>query len=76
MFITKYRKNYIMEKVRKFVSATSVIKYLKNEKRNLSTETLYNYLDFCKSVYLFLLAFIMIYESIADFPRNLETLIK
>jgi predicted AAA+ superfamily ATPase len=41
-----------MEKVRKFVSVTSVIKYLKNEKRNLSTETLYNYLDFCKSVYL------------------------
>ncbi len=32
-----------MENVRKFVSVTSVIKYLKNEKRNLSTETLYNY---------------------------------
>ena len=43
---------FIMANVGNLFSATSVIKYLKNEKRNLSTETLYNYLDFCKSVYL------------------------
>ena len=33
-------------------SATSLIKYLKNEKRSLSTETLYNYLEYCKEVCL------------------------
>jgi hypothetical protein len=33
-----------MANVGNLFSATSVIKYLKNEKRNLSTKTLYNYL--------------------------------
>ena len=33
-------------------SATSVIKYLKNEKRNLSAETIYNYIDYCKNACL------------------------
>ena len=43
---------FIMANVGNLFSATSVIKYLKNENRKLSTETLYNYIDFCKSVYL------------------------
>jgi len=43
---------YVMANVGNLFSASSIIKYLKNEKRRLSTETLYNYLDFCKSVYL------------------------
>lgn len=42
----------MMANVGNLFSATSVIKYLKNENRKLSTETLYSYLDFCKSVYL------------------------
>lgn len=29
-------------------SSSSLIKFLKNEKRSLSTETLYNYLEYCK----------------------------
>jgi len=33
-------------------SSTSVLKYLKSEKRNLSTETIYNYIDYCKSACL------------------------
>ncbi|MBR5210600.1 MAG: ATP-binding protein [Paludibacteraceae bacterium] len=43
---------FIMANVGNLFSATSIIKYLKNENRKLSTETLYNYIDFCKSVYL------------------------
>lgn len=30
-------------------SASSIIKYLKNEKRKISNETLYNYIDYCKT---------------------------
>jgi len=33
-------------------SATSVLKYLKNEKRSLSAETIYNYIDYCKNACL------------------------
>lgn len=33
-------------------SATSIVNYLKNEKRNISTETLYNYIDYAKSACL------------------------
>ena len=33
-------------------SSTSLIKYLKNEKRSLSTETVYNYLEYCKEACL------------------------
>jgi len=33
-------------------SATSIIRYLKNEKRSLSTETMYNYIDYCKEACL------------------------
>ena len=43
---------FMMANVGNLFSVTSVIKYLKNENRKLSTETLYNYIDFCKSVYL------------------------
>ena len=33
-------------------SSSSLIKYLKNEKRSLSTETIYNYLEYCKEACL------------------------
>lgn len=33
-------------------SATSITKYLKNEKRKISNETLYNYIDYCKTACL------------------------
>ena len=33
-------------------SSSSLIKYLKNEKRTLSTETVYNYLEYCKEACL------------------------
>ena len=33
-------------------SSSSLIKYLKNEKRSLSTETVYNYLEYCKEACL------------------------
>lgn len=43
---------FIMSNVGNLFSATSVMKYLKSEGRKISTETLYNYMDFCKTVYL------------------------
>ncbi len=43
---------FMMANVGNLFSATSVVKYLKSESRRLSTETIYNYIDFCKSVYL------------------------
>lgn len=43
---------YIMANVGNLFSAKSIINYLKNENRKLSTETLYSYIDYCKSVYL------------------------
>ena len=33
-------------------STTSITKYLKNEKRTISNETLYNYIDYCKTACL------------------------
>lgn len=33
-------------------SASSISKYLKSENRNMSTETLYNYIDYCRSACL------------------------
>ncbi len=33
-------------------SATSIVRYLKNEKRSLSTETIYNYINYCKEACL------------------------
>lgn len=37
-------------------SSSSLIKYLKNEKRSVSTETVYNYLEYCKEACLLHLA--------------------
>ena len=37
-------------------SATSIVHYLKNEKRSLSTETIYNYINYCKEACLLHLA--------------------
>jgi len=33
-------------------SATNIVNYLKNEKRSISTETIYNYIDYCKNACL------------------------
>ena len=30
-------------------SASSLVKYMKNEKRNVATETIYNYIEYCRS---------------------------
>lgn len=40
---------YLIANVGNTFSASSVMKYLKNEKRSMSTETLYNYLDYCQT---------------------------
>ncbi len=37
---------YMLENIAQIFSATSVSNYLKNEKRNISTETLYNYISY------------------------------
>jgi len=34
------------------LSAASIVRYLKNEKRSLSTETIYNYISYCKEACL------------------------
>jgi predicted AAA+ superfamily ATPase len=33
-------------------SSTNIVKYLKNEKRSVSTETIYNYIEYCKNACL------------------------
>lgn len=43
---------YFIANVGNPFSASSVTKYLKSEKRNISTETLYNYIDYCKTACL------------------------
>lgn len=40
---------YMIANIGNTFSASAVMKYLKNEKRSVSTETLYNYLDYCES---------------------------
>lgn len=40
---------YFIANVGNPFSTSSITKYLKNEKRNVSTETLYNYIDYCKT---------------------------
>lgn len=40
---------YLIANIGNIFSATAVTKYLKNEKRSISTETLYNYVDYCKT---------------------------
>jgi hypothetical protein len=43
---------YVYQNVGQIFSASSITKFLKAEGRNLSKETIYNYLDACKSAYL------------------------
>lgn len=43
---------FCMANIGHIFSSNSVVKYLKNEKRTLSSETLYNYIDYCKTACL------------------------
>lgn len=38
---------YIISEISHTYSASSITKYLKNERRSISTETIYNYIDYC-----------------------------
>lgn len=43
---------YFIANVGNPFSASSITKYMKNEMRSISTETLYNYIDYCKTACL------------------------
>jgi len=43
---------FLMANIGKTFSAISINKYLKNEKRSLSNETIYNYIEYCKTANL------------------------
>ncbi len=43
---------YLVGSIGNTFSATSIIKYLKSESRTISNETLYNYLEYCRSACL------------------------
>jgi len=43
---------YMIANVGNTFSANTIMKYLKNEKRSISSETLYNYIEYCKSACL------------------------
>ncbi|MBR4882065.1 MAG: ATP-binding protein, partial [Clostridia bacterium] len=43
---------YIVENVGKTFSANSIVKFLKNEKRNISVETIYNYLKWLTEAFI------------------------
>ncbi len=47
---------YFIANVGNTFSATSLVKYLKNQRRSVSTETLYNYIEYCRSACLLHLA--------------------
>lgn len=47
---------YFIANIANPFSASSITKYMKNEYRSISTETLYNYIDYCKSACLFHMA--------------------
>lgn len=47
---------FFVSNVANTFSSSSLVKYLKNEKRSLSTETVYNYLEYCQEACLLLLA--------------------
>lgn len=47
---------YLMANVGNPFSATSITKYMKNEKRSISNETLYNYIEYCQNACLLHLA--------------------
>lgn len=44
---------YFISNIGNTFSASSITKYMKNEYRGISGETLYNYIDYCKSACLF-----------------------
>lgn len=43
---------FFMMNIGNSFSAVKIVNYLKNEKRNISTETIYNYIDYCKNACL------------------------
>lgn len=43
---------YFVANIGNTFSAASIVRYLKNEKRSLSTETIYNYINYCKEACL------------------------
>lgn len=43
---------YFIANVGNTFSASSLVKYLKNQKRSVSTETIYNYIEYCRSACL------------------------
>ncbi|EIP98509.1 putative ATPase (AAA+ superfamily) [Opitutaceae bacterium TAV1] len=43
---------YFLANVGNTFSASSLVKFLKNEKRTISTETIYNYIEYCKAAHL------------------------
>lgn len=43
---------YFISNIGNTFSAGSIMKYLKNEQRSISTETLYNYIDYCQTACL------------------------
>ncbi len=43
---------YLLHNIGQIFSAQSIVNFMKSEKRKLSRETLYNYLDACKNAYL------------------------
>lgn len=43
---------YFISNIGNTFSAVSIMKYLKNEQRSISTETLYNYIDYCQTACL------------------------
>ena len=44
---------YVMENIGTTFSSSSIVKFLKNEKRKVSPETVLNYINYCTSAYLF-----------------------
>ena len=44
---------YVMENIGTTFSSSSIVKFLKNEKRKVSPETVLNYISYCTSAYLF-----------------------
>lgn len=47
---------YFIANIGNTFSATSLVKYLKNQRRSVSTETIYNYIEYCRAACLLHLA--------------------
>jgi predicted AAA+ superfamily ATPase len=47
---------YFIANIGNTFSATSLVKYLKNQRRSISTETIYNYIEYCRAACLLHLA--------------------